>query len=136
MSRRIAGRVDASVPAVRRLLVVSHRPFTYGGVGATRWAYLKKALPAHGWEVETVTSRVNPTGDELSSDPRVARLSALRSRIMWHVGQTIRPAYRRAGIQPEAFPPNVLWSWTGRGAIRAAIAAFQPDVVVATSPPP
>jgi glycosyltransferase involved in cell wall biosynthesis len=119
------------------MLLVSHRPLGYGGVGATRWGYMMGALRELGWEIETVSPPANPTADEMSSDPRVARLSALRARVMHRVGQVIRPAYRHAlGIQPEAFPPNVLWSFTGRGAIREAVERFRPDVVVATSPPP
>ena len=130
-------RSDSSRPKQRRLLLVSHRPLGYGGVGATRWGYMMRALRDLGWEIETVSPPPNPTGDEMSSDPRVARLSALRARVMHRVGQAIRPAYRRMlGVQPEAFPPNVLWSFTGRGDIRAAVERFRPDVVVATSPPP
>jgi glycosyltransferase involved in cell wall biosynthesis len=95
------------------------------------------ALGDLGWEIETVSPKPNPTGDEMSSDPRVARLSALRGRVMYRVGQAIRPVYRRLlGVQPEAFPPNVLWSFTGRGAIRAAVERFRPHIVVATAPPP
>ena len=48
----------------------------------------------------------------------------------------LRPAYRRAGIQPEAFPPNLLWSLTGRRAIGRAVRQVRPDVVWATVPPP
>jgi glycosyltransferase involved in cell wall biosynthesis len=119
------------------MLLVSHRPLGYGGVGATRWGYMMSALTDLGWEIETVSPAPNPTGDEMSSDPRVARLSALRARVMHRVGHAIRPAYRRLlGVQPEAFPPNVLWSFSGRGDIRAAVERFRPDVVVATSPPP
>lgn len=95
-----------------------------------------RALPELGWAVETVTPRHNPTGDEMSADPRVAKLSAARARVMWRVGATIRPAFRRFGVQPEAFPPNMLWSFTGRAAVRQAVASFDPDVIVATSPPP
>ncbi len=106
-------------------------------MGATRWGFLMQALRELGWEIETVSPRANPTADEMSSDPRVARLSALRARVMHRVGQAIRPAYRGLlGVQPEAFPPNVLWSFTGRADIRRAIDSFRPDVVVATSPPP
>jgi glycosyltransferase involved in cell wall biosynthesis len=119
------------------MLLVSHRPLDYGGAGARRWGYMIGALRDLGWEVETVSPPPNPTADEMSSDPRVARLSALRSRVMGRIGKTIRPAYRRLlHVQPEAFPPNVLWSFTGRGDIRAAVERFRPDVVVATAPPP
>jgi len=132
--------VGASQPAAserRRLLLVSHRPLAYGGVGATRWGFFLRAMPDLGWDVETVTARTNPTADEMSSHPRVAWLSALRARVMGTVGKAIRPAFRRTlGAQPEAFPPNTLWSFTGRRPIRRAIETFGPDVIVATAPPP
>jgi glycosyltransferase involved in cell wall biosynthesis len=115
---------------------VSHRPLDYGGGGSARWRYMRAALPERGWEVEFVTARANPTANEASTDPREARLAERRARIMNGIGRRIRPIYNRAGIQPEAFPPNALWSFTGRRPIRRAIARVQPHVVWATGPPP
>jgi glycosyltransferase involved in cell wall biosynthesis len=119
----------------RRLLLVSHRPIEAGGT--TRWRHLIRALPEHGWEVHAVTAPAGTTGDPASSDPRVARRSQLRARAMGGVGAAARPLSRRLlGVQPEAFPPSTLWSFTGRRPIREAIARLRPDAVVATSPPP
>jgi glycosyltransferase involved in cell wall biosynthesis len=124
-------------PGERRALLVSHRPLEHGGVGATRWGYLMRELPALGWHIETVSPRLNATTDDMSSDPRVARLSAMRARVMWRVGQLLRPAYRSLlHVQPEAFPPNFAWSFSGRAPIREAIARVGPHVVISTSPPP
>ena len=85
-----------------------------------RWQYLRDALPRHGWEVAEVSARPNPTANAVSTDPRAARLAAARAKVMTAVGAATRPAYRRLGIQPEAFPPNALWSLTGRPAVRRA----------------
>jgi glycosyltransferase involved in cell wall biosynthesis len=50
-------------------------------------------------------------------------------------GDVVRFAFHRAGVQPEAFAPNLAWTVTGRRRIRGAIAREYPDVVWATSPP-
>jgi glycosyltransferase involved in cell wall biosynthesis len=120
---------------VRRLLLVSHRPIEAGGT--TRWRHLARALPDHGWSVHAVTAPAGTTGDPTSTDPTVARRSQLRARAMRRVGALARPLSQRLlGVQPEAFPPNTLWSFTGRAPIRAALAELRPDAIVATSPPP
>lgn len=115
---------------------MSHRPLDYGGGGSARWRFLRAALPERGWEVEFVTARANPTANEVSTNPRHARLAQRRARVMNAVGGAIRPLYHLGGIQPEAFPPNVLWSFTGRRPIRSAIERVRPHVVWATGPPP
>jgi glycosyltransferase involved in cell wall biosynthesis len=121
---------------VKRLLLVSQRPQEYGGGGSTRWNYFRSELPSHGWEVEVVTARANPTANEFSTNPTHARLNAVRAATMGRVGAVMRPATRKlAGIQPEALAPSALWAYSGRSALRAAIERHRPDVVVATSPP-
>lgn len=120
----------------RRLLLVSHRPLDYEGPGTVRWRSLSNFLPEHGWAVTAVTARFNPTSDELSADPRVALLSQQRARVMRQVGRMLRPIANRAlGVQPEAFPPSMLWSWSGRALIRQKVLDVQPDAVIATAPP-
>jgi glycosyltransferase involved in cell wall biosynthesis len=121
---------------MRRLLLVTQRPLDYGGGASVRWQFLRDALPQYGWEVEEVSARPNPTANAVSTDPRAARLAAARAKVMTAVGAATRPAYRRLGIQPEAFPPNALWSLTGRPAVRRASARARPDLVWATCPPP
>lgn len=127
---------EPELDAPQRVLVVSQRPVDYGGGGSVRWRYLREALPALGWSVATVTARPNPTANEASTNPTEARLAAARARVTGTIGAVLRPAARRAGIQPEALAPNAVWTWTGRGAIRRAIEEFRPHVVWATSPPP
>ena len=121
---------------MKRLLLVTQRPLEYGGGGSVRWQYLRGALPRHGWEVEAVSARPNLTANAASPDPRAARLAAARAKVMGAVGAATRPVYRRLGLQPEAFPPNALWSLTGRPAVRHARERVRPDVVWATCPPP
>ena len=119
----------------RRLLLVTHRPLAYAGPGTVRWTYLIGALPEHGWTVDVLSARANPTQDELSPDPRAAGLARARARAMGYVGRALRGAFNRAGMQPEALPPHTLWAVTGRRALRRRLAETRPDVVVATVPP-
>jgi glycosyltransferase involved in cell wall biosynthesis len=121
---------------MRRLLLVTQRPLDYGGGASVRWQYLRDALPRHGWHLDEVSARPNVTANPVSTDPRAARLAAARAKVMSAAGTLARPAFRRLGIQPEAFPPNALWSLTGRPAVRRATERARPDVVWATCPPP
>lgn len=124
-----------SPPAARRLLLVSQRPVHYGGGGSVRWQYLTRELPRHGWEVHPVTARANITANEASTDARAAALAAVRARVMNRVGAVLRPAYQCAGLQPEAFPLNAIWSITGRRPIQRAIDQVRPAAVWVTCPP-
>ena len=101
-----------------------------------RWSYLIDALERRGWETEIYSSRHNPTRDTLSDKPSEARLAEARAQVMARVGRAIGPLWRRAGVQPEAFPANHLWSWTARRGLRRRIEELRPDIVVATIPPP
>src|SRR3954467_12106918 len=121
---------------MRRLLLVTQRPLDYGGGGSVRWQYLRDALPRHGWEVDEVSARPNVTMNPVSTDPRAARLAAARAKVMSAAGAVARPAFRRLGIQPEAFPPSTVWSMTGRPAVRRAPERAGPDGVWAACPPP
>lgn len=120
----------------RRLLLVSQRPLRYEGGGSVRWRFLERELPRHGWVVSVVSARHNPTADQFSGDPREARLAALRAAATGRLGTALRPLWRRAGIQPEAFPPNFAWAFTGRRLVRRAIERERPHVVWATSEHP
>jgi glycosyltransferase involved in cell wall biosynthesis len=93
-------------------------------------------MPKIGWAVSSVTGRAALTGDPLSPDPTVARLSEVRRRVMTAVGRALDPPAKLLGVHPEAFPPNLAWSATGRRPVAAGIRRVRPDVVIATSPPP
>ena len=120
----------------RRLLLVSHRPLGYGGGGSVRWRFLSDALPQLGWSVSTVSAREGATTNEFSTDPRRARLAAMRARVMGRAGALARPLSRGlAGVEPEALAPSIAWSLTGRRAVRRAIEEERPHAVWATGPP-
>ena len=74
-------------PQPRRLLLVSHRPIAAGGT--TRWRHFMEALPEHGWEVRAVTAPAGTTTDETSTDPRIARRSRARARVMERAGAAV-----------------------------------------------
>jgi glycosyltransferase involved in cell wall biosynthesis len=63
-------------------------------------------------------------------------VSEIRRRVMQSVGRIIDPLAATIGVRPEALAPNLSWSLLGRSTVRAAIERYEPDVVVATSPPP
>jgi glycosyltransferase involved in cell wall biosynthesis len=55
---------------------------------------------------------------------------------MAFVGRMVDPLARVMRVKPEALAPNNIWALTGRGFIRRAIEREQPDLVLATVPPP
>jgi glycosyltransferase involved in cell wall biosynthesis len=122
--------------ADRTLLVVSQRPLDLGGGGSVRWQHLRRVLPHHGWRVVECSRPVGATANDAATDPRAARLAAVRARMMALAGRALDPAARVIGVRPEALAPNNAWAFTGRRAVREAIERERPDVVVATVPPP
>ena len=66
-----------------------------------RWQYLRDALPRHGWEVDEVSARPNPTANAVSTDPRAARLAAARAKVMTAVGAAARPPTGGSGSSPR-----------------------------------
>lgn len=121
---------------MRRLLLVSQRPIDFGGGGSVRWQFLQRELPRHGWEVSVVSARPSRSANEMSNKASVARLAAVRARVMSAAGVVLEPLVRPAGVRPEALAPNNLWALTGRRAVREALDRDRCDVVVATCPPP
>jgi glycosyltransferase involved in cell wall biosynthesis len=120
----------------RTLLVVSQRPLELGGGGSVRWRHLRNALGRHGWRVVECSAPVGLAADESSTDPRAAKLAARRAQVMGVAGRVIEPLARVLRVRPDAFAPNNVWALTGRRTIRAAVEREQPDVIVATTPPP
>jgi glycosyltransferase involved in cell wall biosynthesis len=90
----------------------------------------------HGWKVVECSPPARASSNEMSTDPRRAALAARRARVMHAARRGLEPLTRAVGVQPEAFAPNNLWALTGRRSVRAAIEREQPDVVLATAPPP
>ncbi len=119
----------------RRLLLITHRPLEFGGPGSVRWRFLIGALEGHGWETNVVSARTNATQDALAEAPGAARLSQLRAQVMGGVGRVSRRGFNALGVQPEALAPHIIWTRTGRGAIRRRLDDYRPHAVVATVPP-
>jgi glycosyltransferase involved in cell wall biosynthesis len=120
---------------MKRLLLVSHRPLDVGGGGSARWRSLTRHLPDFGWSVDVVSAPALPGEGEYSADPRERRAVERRARTMARVGRLADPVFSLAGVRPDAMPLSMLWVRPGRAAVRAALEAHAPDVVLATGPP-
>jgi glycosyltransferase involved in cell wall biosynthesis len=113
---------------VKRLLLVSHRPIEQAGGPAARWRSFAKHLPALGWEVDIVSGR---GGDEFASPGR----AVARAKVMEAAGRLADPAFRVAGLRPEAMPLSTAWAARGAAQVRARLRDRRYDVVLATGPP-
>jgi glycosyltransferase involved in cell wall biosynthesis len=120
---------------VRRLLLVTHRSLEQAGGATARWRSLRRHLPAHGWEVVELSAPAGIGAVELATDARDRRLAATRAAVMSRVGVAVGPAFRAAGMRPEAFPPSTAWAARGGRAVRRMLASGAFDAVVATGPP-
>ena len=114
--------------AVRRLLLVSHRPIDQAGGGAARWRSFAQYLPELGWEVDVVSGG---GADEFAA-PRRAQA---RARVMETVGRLADPAFRLAGLRPEAMPLSTAWVARGSVRVRRQLRERSYDAVLATGPP-
>jgi glycosyltransferase involved in cell wall biosynthesis len=113
---------------VPRLLLVTHRPIDQAGGPAARWRSFARHLPDHGWQVDVVSGA---GGDEFAS-PRQAEA---RAKVMERFGRLADPAFRLAGLRPEAMPLSTAWVATGARRVRAHIRDAAYDAVLATGPP-
>jgi glycosyltransferase involved in cell wall biosynthesis len=113
---------------VRRLLLVSHRSIDQAGGPAARWRSFARYLPELGWEVDVVSGR---GGDEFAS-PQSAQA---RAKVMEPLGRLVAPAFRLAGLRPEAMPLSTAWVPRGAARVRRRLRDGAYDAVLATSPP-
>ncbi len=113
---------------MRRLLLVSHRPIDQAGGPAARWRSFACYLPELGWEVDVVSGR---GGDEFAS-PQSAQA---RAKVMETLGRLADPAFRLAGLRPEAMPLSTAWAPRGAARVRRRLRDGSYDAVLATSPP-
>jgi glycosyltransferase involved in cell wall biosynthesis len=113
---------------VQRLVLVSHRPIDQAGGPAARWRSFARHLPELGWEVDVVSAR---GGDEFSSPGR----ARTRAKVMETAGRIADPAFRLAGLRPEALPLS--WAWVGPSAAEVGrrLRSGGYDAVLATGPP-
>jgi glycosyltransferase involved in cell wall biosynthesis len=118
---------------MRRLLLVSHRSPEQDGGPAARWRAFLRYLPEHGWEVEVLSASPRLGASEFD---RTASLAvAGRAAAMARLARLSEPAFRLAGVRPDALPLSMLWIPRGARAVRRRIAAYRPDVVLASGPP-
>jgi glycosyltransferase involved in cell wall biosynthesis len=113
---------------VPRLLLVSHRPINQAGGPAARWRSFVRHLPEHGWEVDVVSGR---GGDEFAAPGR----AQARAKVMEALGRVAGPAFRVAGLRPEAMPLSTAWAVRGGTQVRRRLQKRDYDAVLATSPP-
>jgi hypothetical protein len=121
--------------AMRRLLLVSHRPISQEAGPAARWRSFARWLPHFGWEVDVVSAAERAGNVEFSDDARSRRLAARRATVMRWVGTLSAPAFALAGVRPEAMPLSMAWVPRGSRALRRRLAAVHYDAVVASGPP-
>jgi glycosyltransferase involved in cell wall biosynthesis len=111
-----------------KLLLVSHRPIDQAGGPAARWRSFARHLPQLGWEVDVVSAR---GGDEFVSPER----ARTRAKVMETAGRIADPAFRLAGLRPEALPLSTTWTGLGAAEVRRRLRGGGYDAVLATGPP-
>ncbi len=118
---------------MRRLLLVTHRSPEQDGGPAARWRAFVRYLPEHGWEVEVLSAaeRVGASEFDLASSFAVRG----RATAMARLARLSEPAFRRAGMRPDALPLSMGWVPRGAHMVRCHIAQRPPDVVLASGPP-
>lgn len=72
---------------------------------------------------------------EFSTRAEDLRRAELRAKVMGRVGRLADPAFRLAGVRPEAMPLSMAWIGRGVRDVRRHTRAGGYDVVVATGPP-
>ena len=117
------------IRAVRRLLLVSHRPIDQAGGPAARWRSFSRHLPEHGWEVDVVSAG---GGDEFASPEQ--RAGAGEGHGDGRQGRRPCLPARRAATRGDA-AVDALGAARSPGDPSAGCAAGGYDAVLATGPP-
>jgi glycosyltransferase involved in cell wall biosynthesis len=113
---------------VQRLLLVTHRPIDQAGGPAARWRSFAAHLTELGWEVDVVSAR---GGDEFASPDR----ARTRAKVMETAGRIADPAFRLAGLRPEALPLSSAWVARGSAEVGRRLRGRGYDAVLSTGPP-
>jgi glycosyltransferase involved in cell wall biosynthesis len=119
----------------RRLLLVSHRSIDQAGGPAARWRSFVHYLPEHGWEVDVLAARSHASAGEFSRDESERRRTAVRAQVMSRVGKIASPAFRIAGIRPEAMPLSTAWIPRAAAVVRRRLESGRYEAALATGPP-
>jgi glycosyltransferase involved in cell wall biosynthesis len=118
---------------MRRLLLVTHRSTAQDGGPAARWRAFVRYLPEHGWEVEVLSAAAGVGASEF--DVGGSRAVATRAAAMAKLARLGEPAFRLAGVRPDAVPLSIGWVPRGARMVRRRIEEYEPDVVLASGPP-
>ena len=73
------------------MLVVSHRPLDARRRRQRPLAAPAARAPEHGWRVVECSPPAGATTEEMSTDPRAARLAARRAQVMAVAGRILDP---------------------------------------------
>lgn len=120
---------------MKRLLLVTHRAIDQAGGPAARWRSFARHLWEAGWSVEVVAGPQGVGAVEFAVDVRGRRRASLRARVMGTVGRVADPAFRVAGVRPDALPLSMAWLPRGAAAVRRRLDTAHYDAVLATGPP-
>jgi glycosyltransferase involved in cell wall biosynthesis len=118
---------------MRHLLLVTHRSIDQDGGPAARWRAFARYLPEYGWALDVISAAEHLGASEF--DVNASHTVARRAAIMGRVGQLSEPAFRLAGVRPDALPLSTLWIARGARLVHRAIEELHPDVVLASGPP-
>lgn len=118
---------------MNHLLLVTHRSIDQDGGPAARWRAFSRYLPEHGWEVDVLSASERVGASEFAAD--ASRSVTARAALTSGLAQLSEPAFRRAGVRPDALPLSMLWVLRGALMVRRRIRQSVPDVVLASGPP-
>ncbi len=90
-------------------------------------------LPDFGVHVDVLAA--DESGVDFSTDTAARGYAERRALIMGRVGVALDPAFKLAGLRPEAFPPSTVWAVSAARGVRRRLQTGRYDAVVATGPP-
>lgn len=112
---------------------MTHRSIEQPGGPAARWRAFARYLPEHGWDLDVLSAAERAGASEF--DARASRAVAARAAIMARVARLSGPAFRIAGVRPDALPLSMLWVPRGALMVRRRIERGDYDLVLASGPP-
>lgn len=118
---------------MKRLLLVTHRSIEQAGGPTARWRAFVRYLPDYGWEVDVLSATQRASASEF--DARASPAVARRAAAMGWLGRVGEPAFRLAGVRPDAVPLSTLWIARGARLVRQQVERSAPDAVLASGPP-
>jgi glycosyltransferase involved in cell wall biosynthesis len=113
--------------------LVTHRSIEQDGGPAARWRAFARYLPEHGWEIDVLSASERIGASEFTVGD--SRSVAARATVMGRLARLSGPAFRRAGMRPDALPLSMLWVPRGAVMVRRRVEECDPDVVLASGPP-